>query len=95
MVVGRIGVKVEWVEEKVEKKMELSDFVYFFFFFFKQKTAYEIGTGDWSSDVCSSDLSPSRTRCSSTASKTIGSINSSVMSAAYFSATASDRKSVV
>jgi len=24
------------------------------FFFFKQKTAYEIGTGDWSSDVCSS-----------------------------------------
>ena len=23
-------------------------------FFFKQKTAYEIGTGDWSSDVCSS-----------------------------------------
>ena len=32
-------------------------FVYFFFFF-KQKTAYEIGTGDWSSDVCSSDLEP-------------------------------------
>ena len=28
------------------------------FFFFKQKTAYEIGTGDWSSDVCSSDLRP-------------------------------------
>src|SRR5256885_166994 len=26
-----------------------------FFFFFKQKTAYEI-QGDWSSDVCSSDL---------------------------------------
>jgi hypothetical protein len=25
-------------------------------FVFKQKTAYEIGTGDWSSDVCSSDL---------------------------------------
>ena len=24
--------------------------------FFKQKTAYEIVTGDWSSDVCSSDL---------------------------------------
>ena len=31
-------------------------FCCFFFFFFKQKTAYEIGTGDWSSDVCSSDL---------------------------------------
>ena len=29
-----------------------------FFFFFKQKTAYEVGTGDWSSDVCSSDLKP-------------------------------------
>ena len=28
----------------------------YFFFFFKQKTAYEVGTGDWSSDVCSSDL---------------------------------------
>jgi len=27
-----------------------------FFFFFKQKTAYEIRSGDWSSDVCSSDL---------------------------------------
>src|SRR5574337_1462758 len=26
-----------------------------FFFFFKQKTAYEM-SGDWSSDVCSSDL---------------------------------------
>ena len=31
-------------------------FMIVFFFFFKQKTAYEIGTGDWSSDVCSSDL---------------------------------------
>src|ERR1044071_9737918 len=27
-----------------------------FMFFFKQKTAYEISTRDWSSDVCSSDL---------------------------------------
>src|SRR5213079_242888 len=32
------------------------------FFFFKQKTAYEITTGDWSSDVCSSDLRRSRLR---------------------------------
>src|SRR6059036_1544804 len=31
-------------------------FLFFFFFFFKQKTAYEITYGDWSSDVCSSDL---------------------------------------
>src|SRR6056300_1200577 len=28
----------------------------FIFFFFKQKTAYEISECDWSSDVCSSDL---------------------------------------
>src|SRR3546814_8946950 len=29
---------------------------YFLFFFFKQKTAYEMRISDWSSDVCSSDL---------------------------------------
>src|SRR3546814_3647099 len=29
-----------------------------FFFLFKQKTAYEMRISDWSSDVCSSDLSP-------------------------------------
>src|SRR3546814_15052254 len=28
-----------------------------FIFFFKQKTAYEMHISDWSSDVCSSDLS--------------------------------------
>src|SRR3546814_10869752 len=28
-----------------------------FFFFLKQKTAYEMRISDWSSDVCSSDLS--------------------------------------
>src|SRR3546814_16006101 len=40
------------------------------FFFFKQKTAYEMRISDWSSDVCSSDLTcgcpacrhPARTR---------------------------------
>src|SRR3546814_1070698 len=31
-------------------------------FFFKQKTAYELRISDWSSDVCSSDLSGRRTR---------------------------------
>ena len=32
-------------------------FLFFFlFFFFKQKTAYEMCGRDWSSDVCSSDL---------------------------------------
>src|SRR6187200_3510438 len=33
-----------------------SALAYCSFFFFKQKTAYEIVSGDWSSDVCSSDL---------------------------------------
>src|SRR5213595_4108823 len=27
-----------------------------YFFFFKQTTAYDVTEGDWSSDVCSSDL---------------------------------------
>src|SRR3546814_10156355 len=31
--------------------------VFSFVFFFKQKTAYEMRISDWSSDVCSSDLS--------------------------------------
>src|SRR3546814_980728 len=31
--------------------------VWFSFFFFKQKTAYEMRISEWSSDVCSSDLS--------------------------------------
>src|SRR3546814_9270226 len=30
------------------------------FFFFKQKTAYEMRISDWSSDVCSSDLTAPR-----------------------------------
>src|SRR5216117_3514336 len=36
--------------------MEVGGIVLLWFFFFKQKTAYEIRKGDWSSDVCSSDL---------------------------------------
>src|SRR3546814_7853307 len=37
----------------------MSLFHYYFLdiFFFKQKTAYELRISDWSSDVCSSDLS--------------------------------------
>src|SRR3546814_4401107 len=31
-----------------------------YFVFFKQKTAYEMRISDWSSDVCSSDLSTKR-----------------------------------
>ena len=52
------------VRSKMVRELELDNnnnllvfFFFFLFFFFKQKTAYEIGTGDWSSDVCSSDLS--------------------------------------
>src|SRR3546814_8778673 len=31
-------------------------YILLFFFFFKQKTAYGMRISDWSSDVCSSDL---------------------------------------
>src|SRR3546814_5687261 len=33
------------------------------FFFFKQKTAYELRISDWSSDVCSSDLTHLSLKC--------------------------------
>ena len=42
------------IKEKNVETFEVNVFV--FFFFFKQKTAYEIVSRDWSSDVCSSDL---------------------------------------
>src|SRR3546814_5982353 len=35
-------------------------FLFLLVFFFKQKTAYEMRISDWSSDVCSSDLSDFR-----------------------------------
>src|SRR6184192_4370101 len=35
------------------------------FFLFEQKTAYEMSIGDWSSDVCSSDLASARSSPSS------------------------------
>src|SRR3546814_4711359 len=35
---------------------------YYVVFFFKQKTAYEMRISDWSSDVCSSDLSETAVR---------------------------------
>src|SRR5881398_2052640 len=51
--------------------MEYSALLDFVFFFFKQKTAYELLSGDWSSDVCSSDLgSPSISVAVSMASQT-------------------------
>src|SRR5919109_2775740 len=37
-------------------RLRSSSVVRFLFFFFKQKTAYDIVSRDWSSDVCSSDL---------------------------------------
>src|SRR3546814_19622472 len=46
--------------------MVCSFVMHFCFFFFKQKTAYERRISDWSSDVCSSDLSSTRCRRSST-----------------------------
>src|SRR3546814_4924250 len=39
----------------------------FLFFFFKQKTAYEMRISDWSSDVCSSDLTATCGQSSSAA----------------------------
>src|SRR3546814_16329993 len=38
----------------------VSFFLVLYVFFFKQKTAYEMRISDWSSDVCSSDLSQPR-----------------------------------
>src|SRR3546814_9353138 len=42
----------------IERYIKTLCFYYNFvrFFFFKQKTAYEMRISDWSSDVCSSDL---------------------------------------
>src|SRR3546814_9739622 len=45
-------------------------FAHLLFFFFKQKTAYEMRISDWSSDVCSSDLSRRRPAASSPSSWT-------------------------
>src|SRR3546814_4702088 len=44
--------------------------LFLLFFFFKQKTAYEMRISDWSSDVCSSDLHPSRKHGRSASSTT-------------------------
>ena len=62
--------------------------LFIFFFFFKQKTAYEIGTGDWSSDVCSSDLealpqrAPGSIKSGALPQREMGSIRSGVAAAA-------------
>src|SRR3546814_7846249 len=50
-------------------------------FFFKQKTAYEMRISDWSSDVCSSDLSASRALVSrpSSAARTAGQVGGAML----------------
>src|SRR5690554_4239332 len=58
-------IKIEFCQFKCQKVFSLPFSHIGIIFFFKQKTAYEIDM-DWSSDVCSSDLSsPRRTaeRC--------------------------------
>src|SRR3546814_4115796 len=45
------------MDQAVTCGVEMSTLVLCCFFFFKQKTAYEMRISDWSSDVCSSDLS--------------------------------------
>src|SRR3546814_18731421 len=50
----------------------VSVYLYVCFFFFKQKTAYEMRISDWSSDVCSSDLTGRkvpRPRCARSADR--------------------------
>ena len=81
-----IGVRVQ----KVNRRGEC-----FFFFFFKQKTAYEIGTGDWSSDVCSSDLSMHASSASSSDMPAAIMASMAPVASQPSSRTLSDRKSVV
>src|SRR3546814_7279094 len=57
-------------------------------FFFKQKTAYEMRISDWSSDVCSSDLSRSSIPLSVRASSKVSPIDRAAR------ATASDFQSL-
>ena len=54
---GSAGDKTRRVEKVFDVMMTvIGNLLYDLIFFFKQKTAYEILTCDWSSDVCSSDL---------------------------------------
>src|SRR3546814_6681683 len=56
-----------------------------YFFFFKQKTAYELRISDWSSDVCSSDLSGAlgavRVACSAAPTPSSAFINPALLAA--------------
>ena len=44
------------VGEEGDVMIEKRKYMCIFVFFFKQKTAYDVESRDWSSDVCSSDL---------------------------------------
>src|SRR3546814_10502507 len=46
-----------WVVVMVARLLCMISFCSCVFFFVRQKTAYEMRISDWSSDVCSSDLS--------------------------------------
>src|SRR3546814_2550586 len=45
----------------VQQQTDYERCISVWFFFFKQKTAYEMRISDWSSDVCSSDLTAGAT----------------------------------
>src|SRR3546814_4782105 len=62
----------------------------YFFFFFKQKTAYEMRISDWSSDVCSSDLTCPRLQFARSETRACG-VGSSRTSAGMQSADAGVR----
>ena len=65
------------------------------FFFFKQKTAYEIVSRDWSSEVCSSDLLIDN-KCALLTHELSRNLEKSVLSVHLMSEfISSDRKSVV
>src|SRR3546814_4882455 len=49
---------VEYLWIFILSTVECHVYLFCYVFFFKQKTAYEMRISDWSSDVCSSDLSP-------------------------------------
>src|SRR6188768_2823499 len=52
----RGGVEANKIEERLKADTGRTIKAVCVVFFFKQKTAYEMSIGDWSSDVCSSDL---------------------------------------
>src|SRR6184192_2066026 len=58
LMVGSGRVAIEVVRETGKPVLGIDSSPAILVIFFKQKTAYELSIGDWSSDVCSSDLGP-------------------------------------